>query len=116
MSDIPNTKFINCVDNQADIKYSKYGEGTVPLDPSSFGPIDVTGFRRVSIMIGSTKAKSCKMSMGKISGPTLSCGFDIPLNYEIHTFEVVGPQMSILLKGGPPNSNEKVQLWVYLKS
>ena len=116
MSGMPNTKFINCVDSPADIKYSKYGEGTVPLDPSSFGPIDVIGFRRVSIMIGATKAHSCIIHMGKISGSTLAGKFDVPLNHEVHTFEVVGPQMSIWLKGGPPNSNEKVQLWVYLKS
>lgn len=116
MADIPNTKFINCVDNQADIKYSKYGDGAVSLDPSNSGPIDMSGFRRVSVMIGNTKAKSCKIYMGKISGPTLAGKFDVPLDHEIHTFEVVGPQMTLWLTEGPPNSSEQVKLWVYLKS
>jgi len=116
MADIPNTKFINFVDAPAEIKYSKYGDGAVPLDLSITGPIDVSNFRRVSVMIGNTKAKSCNIYMGKISGPTLAGKFDIPLNHEVHTFEVVGPQMTLWLTEGPPNSNEQVKLWVYLKS
>jgi len=116
MPDVPNVWFINFVDNPAVLNYSQHGEAQVPLDPQTGSIIDVTGFRRVSILIGSTNASSCVMYMGKISGTTLSQSFSVPLDAMIHTFEVIGPQMNLWLMGGKPNAIENVQLWVYLRS
>ncbi len=116
MADIPNTLFFNFVDTPAIIQYSQFAEAQVILDPQVGGIIDVSGFRRVSIRIGSTNATSFSLFIGKISGATLSQEFSQPIDNQIHTFEVVGPQMSLFLKGGKPNSREEVQLWVYLRS
>src|SRR5438105_221643 len=38
-----------------------------------------------------------------------------PFDSQIHTIDVVGPEMALTLKGGTPNSSEQVQLWVYLR-
>jgi hypothetical protein len=54
------------------------------------------------------------VNMGKISGKTLSQIFNFPMSKKIVTLDVVGPELVLWLTGGPPNSNEKVQLWVYL--
>ena len=72
MVDIPNTRFINLVDNPAAITYSQFGEAQVPRDPQTGGVLHLEAFRQVSFRIGSTKASSFNMFMGKISGPTLS--------------------------------------------
>ena len=115
MVDTPNTNFINFVDSRSIVQYTHHGRGAVPLDPTTRA-IDVTGFRRVSIRIGSTQATSCRMFMGKIRGATLASAFTVPLDGEIHTFEVVGPEMSLSLEGAEPDSTEQVELWVYLRS
>jgi hypothetical protein len=116
MPDVPNVWFINLVDNPAVLNYSQHGQAQVPLDPQTGSIIDVTDFRRVNILIGSTKASSCVMYMGKISGTTLSQSFSVPLDSSIHTFKIVGPHMNLWLMGGQPNTTENVQLWVYLTS
>lgn len=116
MADIPNTRFFNFVDTPASIKYNQAGEAQVPLDPKTGGIIDVSGFRRASILIGSTTASLFIVSIGKISGTSLAQGYGQPIDNKIHTFEVVGPQMNLLLKGVSPNLTEQVQLWVYLSS
>ncbi len=116
MSDTPNVRFINLVDSPATLQYNQHGQAQVLLEPQTGGILDVKEFRRVSICIGATKASSCEMYMGKISGTTLSQRYNLPLDGHIHTFEVVGPQMALGLNGGQPNSTEHVQLWVYLRS
>jgi len=116
MVDIPSTRFINLVDNPAAITYSQFGEAQVPLDPQTGGVLHLEEFRQVSFRIGSTKASSFNMFMGKISGPTLSTRYIGPIDDVIHTFEVVGPEMTLFLMGGAPRSKEQVQLWVYLRS
>jgi hypothetical protein len=116
MPDVPNVLFINLVDTPAVLNYSQFGQAQVQLDPQTGGIIDVTGYRTVSILIGSTNASSCEMHMGKILGSTLSQRFAVPLDGAIHTFDIVGPHMVLWLNGGQPNSTENVQLWVYLSS
>ena len=116
MADVPNTRMFNFVDTPANIHYSQFGEAQVPLDPQTGSIIDISGFRRINIRIGSTKAKTFSVFIGKNSGATLSQDFNQPIDNQTHTFEVIGPQMNLFLKGGPPNSQEKVQLWVYLRS
>jgi hypothetical protein len=116
MADIPNTRFFDFVDTPASIHYSQFNEAQVPLDPKTGDIIDVTQFRTVSMLIGSTKATSFSLFMGKISGATLSQEFNVPIDEAIHTFDVIGPEITLFLKNGNPNSDENVQLWVYLRS
>lgn len=117
MSDIPNVLFINLVDTRAQIDYNQHGVATVPINQVQTSmPLEVSKYRRISVMIGNCNAKSARMYIGKISGPTLAEAYEIPLDYNVHTFEVIGPQMRLLLLGGPPNMSEKVKIWVYLKS
>jgi hypothetical protein len=56
-------------------------------------------------------------SMGKISGTTLTqqVGF-FPLENipKIHTFEVVGPEFSIVLIGAAPRTDVAIQAWVFV--
>src|ERR1700737_2486624 len=115
MADIPNTHLINFVDIAAAIHYSQFGDSFVQLDPQN-QIIDVHEFRKVSIQIGSTSATSCEIFMGKLSNTTLGAKYNVPLDSQIHSFEVVGPEMALALKGGAPNSGEQGQLWVYLRS
>jgi hypothetical protein len=115
MPDVPNTRFFNFVDTPAAIEYSQFGEAFVDLEGDG-GSVDLTEFRRVSVRIGSTSATSFSVSIGKIANATLAYSHVRPTNNEIHTFEVEGPELNLWLKGGPPGSNETVQLWVYLRS
>jgi len=116
MAEIPNTRFINFVDTPANIQYTQFGEAQVNLDPQTGGIINITEFRRVSVRIGTTNASSFDLFMGKIAGTTLSVRHTLPVDNNIHTFNIVGPEMSLFLKGGQPQSTEQVQLWVYLSS
>jgi hypothetical protein len=116
LAQVPNTRLINMVDTPATITYSASGEGRVPLDPSVGNIIKVNGFRKFSVLIGTTRATSMMLFIGKISGPTLSQRFTQPVDAKIHTFDVVGPEMTLWLTGGPPNTTERVQLWVYFTS
>ena len=111
-----STRFINFVDTPATVTYNQYGEAVVRLDAQGGSSIDVSGFRKLSVRIGSTRATSFRIAMGKISNTTLAYPFDLPRNQRINTFDVVGPEMSLWLRGGPPNTTETVQLWLYLSS
>ncbi len=58
------------------------------------------------------------VDMGKISGSTLAAPIDsFPLSTTptIHTYDVVGPEFRVFLKGGPPNTNVGIQAWTYLR-
>ena len=111
---IPHEKLYNHVDTPATIKYSQSGQAQVPLDPATGSIIKLHGYEKISIRIGTTKAKQVTVNMGKISGATLSQFFNLPVDQKIHTLNVVGPEMVLWLMGGPANTEEKVQLWVYL--
>lgn len=113
-TDVPNAKLYDFVDTPATIIYSQFGEAQVPLDTDPI--VDVTGFRQVNVQIGQTKATSWSLYMGKISGATLSVENARSVDNAIHTFDVVGPEIALFLKGGTPKSREKVELWVYLRS
>ena len=113
---LATTKFYNFVDTPASITYNASGQAQVQLDPAVGAIISVAGYRKVSIRIGATKATSFMFGMGKISGPTLSRIITRAINQQINTFDVVGPEMVLVLAGGPPNASENVQLWVYLST
>ena len=55
--------------------------------------------------------------MGKISGSTLSAtvgSFALNSATIIHKFAVVGPEVSVVLTGGPPNTTVGINAWVFL--
>jgi hypothetical protein len=109
------TRFINFVDTPLTVTYSQYGMTMLLLDGAK-GPMNVSGFKKVTVGIGATKATSCKVSMGKITGTTVAKSFDQPINAQNHVFtlDIIGPEMSVWLLGGPSNTTDKVQLWIYL--
>jgi hypothetical protein len=56
--------------------------------------------------------------MGKITGSTLAQAvgqFPLGTSAQIHTFNVVGPEFSMVLTGGPANTAVPIQAWVFLK-
>jgi hypothetical protein len=57
------------------------------------------------------------VTMGKLSQWTLAQQIDsFPFDNtgQIHTYDVIGPQMSTALAGGPPNAALNVQAWILL--
>jgi hypothetical protein len=57
--------------------------------------------------------------MGKLSGATLAQTvgqFALGTATQIHTFDVVGPEFSVILTGGPPNTDVPIQAWVFLST
>ena len=55
--------------------------------------------------------------MGKISGSTLAqtlAQFPLGTAGQIHSFSVTGPEFSLILTGGPPNTDVPIQAWVFL--
>jgi hypothetical protein len=117
-TEIPHTRLINFVDQPTTINYSQVGEAQVQLDPQTGGTLDIRQFRRVHIRVDSTRATSIEVDMGKISNTTLAERRLVvqPPDQKTHTLEVVGPEMVLWLRGGPPNTQEQVKLWVYLSS
>lgn len=85
------------------------------------GIIDARGFDKASIEIiqfpGAVAGLTVNVDMGKISGSTLAQRIDsFPLSTaaSIHTYDVNGPDFSVVLTGGPPNTAVAIQAWVYL--
>ncbi len=105
-------KLINFVDKPATIEFDKSGKGSVPLDPSHDLPTGA--FRRVHLRIGSTQASKYSLYFGKISNTTLAEPKGGKIDGRIHSYDIDGPEISLLLTGGPKHGTEKVKLWVYL--
>ncbi len=83
------------------------------------GAMNVTGFDKVSCEIVSlgTTTLTVQAEMGKLSGETLALTVDtFPLGTATnnHTDEIVGPEFSIIITGGSPNTPVGIQAWVYL--
>jgi len=112
----PNTRFIY-LHSQASgqIRYDSGGMCQIQLDATSGNVVDITGYRQVSVLISSQQSVARTLTMGTISGNTCAEAFSLPLDAKIHTFNVVGPEMSLYMNG-PRNTQETIQLWVYLRS
>jgi hypothetical protein len=55
--------------------------------------------------------------IGKNSGNTLAqlvAEFPLGIAYQIHTFQVIGPEFNLILTGGPANTDIGIQAWVFL--
>lgn len=115
MTDMPHASFINLVDPPAKVHFDANGEAKVSL-PGAIGNIDVREFRRVSFMIGQTKAHAVQALFGTLDGPTLAEAFIYPNDLKIKTHKVVAPLFGLQLVQGPPNTDEEVQVWVFLQS
>ena len=110
------TRFINLVDTPANVTYDSSGTATVRLDSTTGTVLRIAGYRKVSVMIGSGHATSFSVVMGKIGGGTAAQEFSRPVGGNIQTFDVVGPEMALWLRGGTPGRSESVELWVFLST
>ena len=85
------------------------------------GILDVRKFNSVNVEIIQWPHAAVNMTvscdMGKISGQTLAQTVgQFPLGTAglIHTFNVIGPDFSVVLTGGPANTDVPIQAWVFL--
>jgi hypothetical protein len=56
-------------------------------------------------------------NIGKITGQTLAqtvAQFPLGTAGQIHTFSVIGPEFTVVLTGGPANTDVPIQAWVFL--
>ncbi|HLY88791.1 MAG TPA: hypothetical protein VKQ27_07380 [Acetobacteraceae bacterium] len=116
-TDVPRTTFIDHVSPALPVDWAA-GVGTfdVPLAANGATVLNVTSYRQISLLVGTTKATRAALFMGKISGSTLSSRIEFNLDGTIHTFPVVGPEISLELYANRSDPIEKVQLWLYLTS
>jgi hypothetical protein len=85
------------------------------------GILNVEQYNKVNVEIiqgpGAPTGMNVTCYMGKISGETLSQivgEFPFGTATQIHTFEIVGPEFSLVLSGGPANTPVAIQAWVFL--
>jgi hypothetical protein len=86
------------------------------------GILDVSKYSQVNLEIIQWPHAAVNMTvscdMGKLSGTTLAQVVDqFPLGTEglIHTFNVVGPEFSVVLTGGTPTTDVPIQAWLFLR-
>ena len=98
-----------------------------PFTTDQFGNIFLTGIVDVSTnkeadleiiqFPGNVPNMRVSVNMGKISGSTLAAtvgSFALGTAATIHTFNVIGPEASVILTGGPPNTVVNIQAWLFL--
>jgi hypothetical protein len=85
--------------------------GIVNVAPFNTVNVEITQWPHVPV----TMAVSC--DMGKITGSTLAetvGQFPLGTAGLIHTFDVIGPEFSVVLTGGPPKTKVPIQTWLFL--
>jgi hypothetical protein len=85
------------------------------------GALNIEAFNKVNIEIIQWPRVPVNMTvlcnMGKITGQTLAQTvgqFPLESAAQIHTFDVVGPEFSVVLTGGPAETDVPLQAWVFL--
>ena len=85
------------------------------------GILDIRDYKEVDLEIlqfpGNVPNITVSVHMGKISGSTLSAtvgSFALNSATVIHKFPVVGPEVSVVLTGGPPNTSVGINAWLFL--
>lgn len=85
------------------------------------GILDVQAFNSINVEIIQWPHAAVSMNVtctiGKISGQTLAesvATFPLGTTAQIHTFNVIGPDFSVVLTGGPPTTDVPIQAWVFL--
>jgi hypothetical protein len=82
-----------------------------------------SGFERVNLQIvqypSAVPNLNVQVNMGLIGTTTLSHPVDtFPLGVggspSIHSYGVMGPNLSVLIHGGPPHTAVSLQAWLYL--
>src|SRR5262245_49019485 len=71
-ADLAETKLFNLVDTPAAIVYSASGQTQVALEPPGGLIVNVAGYRKVSFEIGTAKATTYGLVMGKLSNSSLA--------------------------------------------
>ena len=62
-------------------------------------------------------AMTVSCDIGKITGATLAetiASFPLGTAGQIHSFDVIGPEFSVVLTGGPPKTKVPIQAWLFL--
>ncbi|HWW22306.1 MAG TPA: hypothetical protein VNY78_00330 [Edaphobacter sp.] len=85
------------------------------------GILDVSHYNQVNLEIIQWPHAAVNMTvscdMGKLSGTTLAQvvgQFPLATDGIIHTFNVVGPEFSVVLTGGAPTTDVPIQAWLFL--
>jgi hypothetical protein len=85
------------------------------------GILNVEAFDSINVDIIQWPHAAVSMTVlcdiGKISGQTLAqtvAQFPLGTAGQIHTFNVIGPEFSVILTGGPANTDVPIQAWVFL--
>ena len=117
------TKLIQFVDKPYNVTYDSSGSAIVKISPS--GLLSVDGYRQVCTQIFSTNGNTQFFNMdmgyaGKISALGYRLAINVPVDTGFsrtpaHCYSVDGPLIDLTLVGNP-NTNDQVQLWLYLRS
>jgi len=85
------------------------------------GILDVQPYNKVNVEIiqwpHAPVSMTVSCTMGKLSGATLGqvvSQFPLGTAGIIHALEVIGPEFSVILTGGTPNTDVPIQAWVFL--
>ena len=85
------------------------------------GIVDIKDYRQADLEIiqfpGNVPNLTVNVQMGKISGTTLAQTvgtFPLGTVAVIHTFNVVAPEMAVIVGGGPANTVVNIQAWLFL--
>jgi hypothetical protein len=85
------------------------------------GIIDVSANKEADLEItqfpSNVPNMTVSMNMGKLSGSTLGAtvgSFPLSSGPTIHTFNVIGPEASVIITGGPANTVVNIQAWLFL--
>jgi len=83
------------------------------------GILDVKAYATVNIEITQSTTSVPNLQvlvlMGKLSGTTV--GQEIgrfPPSAQIHSFPVVGPELNVIVVGGPPNTVVAMEGWIFI--
>jgi hypothetical protein len=86
------------------------------------GILNVENFNQVDVEIIQWPHAAVSMTvtcaMGVLSGTTLASTvgqFPLGTTGQIHTFNVIGPEFSVVLTGGTPSTSVPIQGWVFLR-
>jgi hypothetical protein len=85
------------------------------------GILDVQAYNSIDLEIIQWPHAAVSMTVlcdiGKLSGTTLGqtiAQFPLGTAGQIHSFDVIGPEFSVILTGGPANTDVPIQAWVFL--
>jgi hypothetical protein len=86
------------------------------------GILDIKPYTKVDLEIiqfpSNVPNMTVQVFMGKLSGSTLGSvvgSFALGTQGTIRAFNVVGPEASVVILGGPPNTAVNIQAWLFLQ-